>query len=1069
MELANNKITVATNGDLLKIKNPDGTQGRINASMQADFMDISKNLTVDGIFDLSGNADLSSNLIVRKNVDICGNIFIDGDFTVMGDKTIINVVRLDISDNNITLGKTTDISGTDDTADGGGITLKGTVDKTLTFDNLNDNWTSSEHWNIADQRTYKINNIDFYKQGDMDISSSLTTDNVIEISANHLRTANVLDIRADALTSGKAIHVQNNNSAACIGSLVNFNMSNILNKATVLYLQQNGNTVDSRVIDISSGQVAGNIIDIAATNLTTGNVFDINADTLTSGNVFDINADSITDGNVFRARTSSIRAFTMIDIQGSGATGASTVMKLVSNSTDSSAKALDISGNVTIKTLVNVADAIKLHADAGAAQTISLLNDEGSTDGTQSAAGVAAGAINISATDGGIGLSWNDAKDLWAEGGRAVITANENATNAIVLDASNTAGGGIDMDAGAGGIAIDTADGGAISIDAIGAPSNFTLASTADADDLTIAVTGTNDSSLILSSTGTGADSLQIQATAGTGAGGIDIDAGAGGIDILTTGTLSIDGQDTTNLTMTADAAGTKTMTIKAANSNAGGVGNIDMDADGTVSIDGAGGINIGKTADVAIDIDSAGLDIDASGQVNIDSSQAAVTAIVLKTSNSAGGIDIDAGAGGIDILTTGTLSIDGQDTTNLTMTADAAGTKTMTIKAANSNAFGVGNIDMDADGTVSIDGAGGINIGTAANVAIDINSAAFELDGSTVSLDATDTTNLTMTADAAGTKTMTIKAINSNAGGTADIDMDADGTISIDSTSTTNGIKIGTNTSGVPISIGHTTSEVTINDNLTVTGNLVVTGITTTVKSTTVTIEDPVFTLAGDNAAENVPLHTTQDKGIEFHYWDGGAKIGFMGYDQSAGKFMFLKNVSVSGAGVYSGTAASLDTTINSSTLATFGSALEVTGGLTTDTLKATGTVDFEAAIDAAGVGFTGGLNVAGGLTADTLKVTSTSEFTGAIDAAAAGFTGGLKVTGGLTADSFKLDGVAIKSGSLSVIDTAHGLTRAANNSPNSLTAAQSNHSSTNSINDNNTAISAIFTALRNAFPDIF
>ena len=38
--------------------------------------------------------------------------------------------------------------------------------------------------------------------------------------------------------------------------------------------------MDSRVIDISSGQVAGNIFDISATNLTTGNVLDIDADGL---------------------------------------------------------------------------------------------------------------------------------------------------------------------------------------------------------------------------------------------------------------------------------------------------------------------------------------------------------------------------------------------------------------------------------------------------------------------------------------------------------------------------------------------------------------------------------------------------------------------------------------------------------------------------------------------------------------------------------------------------------------------------------------------------------------------
>ena len=62
--------------------------------------------------------------------------------------------------------------------------------------------------------------------------------------------------------------------------------------------------------------------------------------------------------------------------------------------------------------------AIKLHADTGSSQTIQILNDEGTTDGTDGA-----GAIDIEATNGGIGLRWNNSKDLWAEGGRTIITA----------------------------------------------------------------------------------------------------------------------------------------------------------------------------------------------------------------------------------------------------------------------------------------------------------------------------------------------------------------------------------------------------------------------------------------------------------------------------------------------------------------------------------------------------------------------------------------------------------------------------------------------------------------------
>jgi len=83
--------------------------------------------------------------------------------------------------------------------------------------------------------------------------------------------------------------------------------------------------------------------------------------------------------------------------------------------------------------------------------------------------------------------------------------------------------------------------------------------------------------------------------------------------------------------------------------------------------------------------------------------------------------------------------------------------------------------------------------------------------------------------------------------------DVDATDDIDIDTTDTTGGIAIGTATSGVPISIGHTTSQTTINDNLTVTGDLTVSGTTTTVNSTTVSIKDPIFEL-GESSSDLRP-----------------------------------------------------------------------------------------------------------------------------------------------------------------------------------------------------------------------
>ena len=69
-----------------------------------------------------------------------------------------------------------------------------------------------------------------------------------------------------------------------------------------------------------------------------------------------------------------------------------------------------------------------------------------------------------------------------------------------------------------------------------------------------------------------------------------------------------------------------------------------------------------------------------------------------------------------------------------------------------------------------------------------------------------------------------TLTALSVAGGTTVDGDevaLNATSAFNIDNSNTSNGITIGTNTSGVPISIGHATSETTVNDNLTVTGNL--------------------------------------------------------------------------------------------------------------------------------------------------------------------------------------------------------------------------------------------------------
>ena len=74
---------------------------------------------------------------------------------------------------------------------------------------------------------------------------------------------------------------------------------------------------------------------------------------------------------------------------------------------------------------------------------------------------------------------------------------------------------------------------------------------------------------------------------------------------------------------------------------------------------------------------------------------------------------------------------------------------------------------------------------------------------------------------------------------------------------------------------------------NVVVYGNLNVMGTTTTIDSTTITVDDPVFTLGGDGTPT---ADDNKDRGIEFKWHDGtNAKVGFFGYDDSAERFVFV------------------------------------------------------------------------------------------------------------------------------------------------------------------------------------
>jgi hypothetical protein len=115
------------------------------------------------------------------NLDVTGDVRITGNLTVEGDSFVTEAETLQIADKNIELAVVD--SPTNLTCDQGGITLKGTTDKTFQWLNLSSAWTSSEHLDLVSSKTYKINNTDVLSAttvGAGVINSSIRTLGVLE-------------------------------------------------------------------------------------------------------------------------------------------------------------------------------------------------------------------------------------------------------------------------------------------------------------------------------------------------------------------------------------------------------------------------------------------------------------------------------------------------------------------------------------------------------------------------------------------------------------------------------------------------------------------------------------------------------------------------------------------------------------------------------------------------------------------------------------------------------------------------------------------------------------------------
>ena len=448
-------------------------------------------------------------------------------------------------------------------------------------------------------------------------------------------------------------------------------------------------------------------------------------------------------------------------------------------------------------------------------------------------------------------------------------------------DFSNSAAG---VFAHSGAVTIDSSGAG-VSVDGAAA-SNFstsdgTLTIEAGGSDDKLVLKGDHESDVAIHLDGNAASASIVDIDAGVldvdAAGAITMDAGAG---------MSLDAAGASNLTTSSGA-----LTLDGAGgvSIAGNSSEVDITTTGAVDVNGAA-ITVDASDGLSLDAGAASNFSTSAGDITLDAAAASLNllggendaaAVKIHADHSGGGIDIDSGTGGITIDTTGGLSLDAAGASNLSTSS----------------------------GELVISGTGGVSIGGGSNEvditttgAIDVNGAAVTVDASAgLSLDAGAASNLTtssgaLTLDGAGGVSIAGNSseVDITTTGTLDvnaaaIDIDGSGAMTLDTSDTSNGISIGTATSGVPISIGHGTSEVTVNDNLTVTGDLTINGATTTVSTTNMVVEDKFIELG--NGVSGSP---SGDAG--FVVERGSADNAAVIWDESADEF-FLGTGSVTGA----------------------------------------------------------------------------------------------------------------------------------------------------------------------------
>lgn len=431
-------------------------------------------------------------------------------------------------------------------------------------------------------------------------------------------------------------------------------------------------TVTTGNVDVQAGGSTTTISSGTINFDNAGGTTTISGDLVVSGDTT-LNGDFDISSSAALSFTSTADVANAILFDANG--GTSSQIRLL-NQTGTGADSIEAestNGGVTLTSTGLVANnAIDVNANAGgvtmdAATAISL--DAGA--GSNFSVSGAGNDLNLESAGGRVVLNGEEAADdairllsvaggLDADLGLGIsLISSESAADAIVLEASDGAGG-VQVRAGSNGILIgNQADCAVIDIGDVVATSARTITigggsvATAIADTIDIAPDG--------ATTDAGASKV------------LNLNAGALDTATLTTNIASGNVSSGTHAVNVSTGTGTKTINLGNADGlttmNFDGVLNLNDSQNSNTQINSGsstGTVTIGNTSSGAVTIDSAA-DISLTGtgsSINLVATEAAADAIVVNASNGAGGIDLTTGGGSIDLSSGGSVSmVPGTDT----------------------------------------------------------------------------------------------------------------------------------------------------------------------------------------------------------------------------------------------------------------------------------------------------------------------------------------------------------------------------------------------------------------------